>query len=129
MRGGCQVSDSDDLIAQYARQGVNVVGAVPAFTGMYPLFGAWGNWELLFTRHRLLARTAEGMQEWTARTGQSPGRLLNEDKGASVELALGRRRYDRVLIAGRPFWVHRRYRRTVQDWSAAPAPVTPPASP
>jgi len=110
------VSDGHELISRFARQGVTVVGAVPAFTGLYPHLGGWGNWELLFTRHRLLARTADGIQEWTALTGPTPGRLLRADNGTNVEVVVGRDRYDRVLVAGRQFWVHRRYRQTVQDW-------------
>jgi hypothetical protein len=112
------MSDSGDLMARFARQGLTVMGAVPAFTGLYPHFGGLGTWELLFTRHRLLARTSGGIQEWSALTGPTPGRLLRKDDGASVEVFPSRDRYDRVLVAGRQFWVHRRYRHTVQNWAA-----------
>lgn len=111
------MSDGDDLTARFARQGLTVVGAVPVFTGLYPLLGGWGNWEALFTRHRLLARTADGIQEWTAWTGPTPGRLVREDKRTGVELVVGRGRYDQVMVGGRRFWVHRRHRQTVQDWA------------
>jgi hypothetical protein len=33
------------------RDGEVIDGAVEAFSGMYPVFGGWGNWEMLITRH------------------------------------------------------------------------------
>jgi hypothetical protein len=117
--------EADGLPALFARRRVVVLSAVPAFTGVYPFFGGWGNWELLFTRHRLLARTADGIQDWSARGGPTPGRLLREDNTAEVLVVVRpRRRYDRVLVAGRRFWVHRRHRQTVTAWTS---PAVAPA--
>jgi hypothetical protein len=95
------------------------VGQVPAFTGLYPLFGGWGNWELLFTRHRLLTRAGGRLQEWVALSGQTRGRLLREDPLPVIQVS-ERRRYDRVLVDGRAFWIHRRHRATVRAWAAKP---------
>jgi hypothetical protein len=115
-------SEADDLTALFARRGVTVSSAVPAFTGLYPSFGGRGYWELLFTRHRLLARTADGIQEWSAWGGPTPGRLLKRDDAAELLVVVRRRRrYDRVLVAGRRFWVHRRYRQTVTTWASPDA--------
>jgi hypothetical protein len=116
------LGEADGLPALFARRGVVVMSAVPTFTGVYPFFGGWGNWELLFTRHRLLARTADGIQEWSAWGGPTPGRLLKRDDAAELLVVVRRRRrYDRVLVAGRRFWVHRRYRQTVTAWASPDA--------
>ena len=111
-------AELEGLTALLARQGVAVSCAVPAFTGLYPTFGGAGNWELLFTRHRLLALTADQVQEWSAWGGPTPARLLRCDDAAKVLVVLSRRRrYDRVLVAGRRFWVHGRYRQIVLAWA------------
>lgn len=91
---------------------------VPAFTGLYPFFRGWGDWELLFTRHRLLTLCEDQVLEGVARGGHVRGQLLREDHAPQVELAVSRRRYDRLRVAGRTFWVHRRYRDAVQQRTA-----------
>lgn len=123
------VGEFDGLTALFAQRGVTVLSAVPAFTGLYPVFGGSGTWELLFTRHRLLARTADGVQEWSAWRGPTPARLLGREDAAEVLVIVGRRRrYDRVLVAGRRFWVHRRYRQSVRAWASPDAaPAIPPS--
>lgn len=105
-----------DLVAAFARNDEKVDDAVLAFTGLYPLLGGWGNWELPFTRHRVLALVDGDIQEWTALSGPTPGRRLRQYGTAGI-LVVRHRRYDSVRIGGRRFWIHRRYRATVHDWT------------
>lgn len=105
------------LRKRFARVGVTAEEAIPAFTGMYPLFGGLGNWELVFTRWRLVARAGEDLQIWTSLTGPTPGKLLTTIGRGNVRIHPSRRRYLRVHVGGTAMWVHRRHRPTLDAWS------------
>lgn len=64
------------LTRAFRQSGAIIDEAVPAFGGLYPFFGGAGTWEILFTRHRLLARSGDEIQLWTSLTGPVPGRKL-----------------------------------------------------
>lgn len=106
------------VVNDVSQPDVRQSATVPAFTGLYPLFGGWGTAELLFTRWRWLTHTGDSVQEWEVLSGPTRGQLLREDTSPHIEVTEGRR-YDRMVIAGRPFWVNRRYRETVRTWAAS----------
>jgi hypothetical protein len=67
-----------DFADHFRGTGRSVDEAIPAFSGLYPFFGGTGTWELLFTRHRLLARRGATLLVWQSHTGPTPISQLAE---------------------------------------------------
>lgn len=109
------------LVGRFCQGGVTVTDAVPAFAGMYPTFNGFGDWELLFTRWRVLALAAGDVQVWSAWTGPTPRKLLASADRQAVSVKRGRRRYSRVIVACHRLWVHRRDLASVERWRDAAA--------
>lgn len=104
------------LIRRFGQSGATVDDAVPAFSGMYPAFNGFGNWELLFTRWRILALAAGEVQVWTAWTGPTPKKLLASADRHDLVVERGHLACSRVTVAGHRQWVHRRDLASLERW-------------
>ena len=113
-----------NLKREFRRLGRDVQGAVPAFTGLYPMFGGLGNWELLFTKSRVLAFEGDVVAVWAAYSGPVPTKHLASHEPGEFMFRGARRRYDSIWLSSRRYWVHRRYRSTVESLLS---PKDPPA--
>ncbi len=105
------------LRRRFNEAGVQVDDAVPVFTGLYPRFGGFGNFELLFTQTRILALIGDQVQLWRAASGPMPTTILGAYPLAEITFPLSdRRRYDLVRLGDRQMWIHRCYRERTHSW-------------
>jgi hypothetical protein len=71
----------------------------PCVHGPLPAFWRVGELGVAVTRDRLMARTANGVQEWSAWGGPTPARLLRRDDACEVLVVVSRHgTYDQVLV-------------------------------
>ncbi|MDB5145949.1 MAG: hypothetical protein JWQ66_4664 [Mucilaginibacter sp.] len=109
------------LRRRFAESGVEVEDAVFAFSGLYPMFGGYGNLEVLFTRQRLLAKTPRGIGVWVAYSGPTPTRPLGTYLLTDLSIIQEGGRFGRVVLGRRKFWVPADYQSVVRRWSALAA--------
>jgi hypothetical protein len=107
------------LRRRFADIGVTALEAVPAFTGLYPFMGGYGNFELLFTRHRLLVRTVNAVQVWSAWSGPTPIKLLAAAQPETIVISGARHEYTRVRVTAQRLWVFEGYLDTIARWAVA----------
>lgn len=121
-RGGTNVDDDQAVLRRrFQAVRVNVDQVVPAFSGLYPLFGGYGNWELLFTRDRLIARSGDRLDLWAGGSRSGPGRHVRTySLQDMVIIRAGGRRYGRVQLGDERLWIHRRYQETLGALMRAP---------
>jgi hypothetical protein len=101
--------EDEQLVEQFRQMGVKVDHALPAWSGMRPFFGGYLNWNLLFTRWRVLAWRGETVELWTRWSGLPSRVLLTIPANEVVLLHLGRG-YDRVGLGRKRVWVPSHYR-------------------
>jgi hypothetical protein len=109
------------LRRRFAESGVEVEDVVFAFSGLYPLLGGFGNLEMLFTRQRLLAKTARGIGVWVAYSGPTPTTPLGTYSLSELSSIREGGRFGRVVLGRRKFWVPADYQPIVRRWSALAA--------
>lgn len=108
-----------DTLRRHA--GHHVDDAIPAFSGLYPLHNGYGNWELFFTRARIISRTGTRLAVWSAYTGEVPAKQLSSDALSALVLEVGpqdepARRYGRVAIGAKHYWVSADFWAVLQGW-------------
>jgi hypothetical protein len=117
-----------DIAGSFRGTGTAVDEAIPAYSGLYPFFGGTGTWELLFTRHRLLARVGARVLVWNCYTGPSPTRQLMQAPLSALVVTAPpapsdpQRRYGQVSVGGKRFWVPGEYWSVVMQWAEMEAP-------
>lgn len=100
---------------------VDVDEVVPAFSGLYPLFGGYGNWELLFTRDRLITRAGDRIDLWAGGGRSGPGRHLRTFSPQDITVApTSSRRYHRVEIGDERLWIRSKDQPLLQAWARSP---------
>jgi hypothetical protein len=116
--GRACMEQQEVLRRRFAESGVQIEDAVFAFSGMYPTFGGYGNYELLFTRQRLIAKTSQGLGVWVAYTGPTPTKPLGTYSISQFSIVDHGGRYPRVLLGNKKFWVPEGYKQVLNRWSA-----------
>jgi hypothetical protein len=100
---------------------VDVDQVVPAFSGLYPLFGGYSNWELVYTRDRLIARSGARLDLWAGGSRSGPGRRIHTYSLQDIVVTqVGRWRYGRVRLGDKRLWIHARYQPLVEEWMRSP---------
>jgi len=108
------------ICRRFAERGVGVRSAVPAFTGLYPFFNGYGNWEIFATDPCLLASGDDAtIQVWsTLAFNRSVPRQLVLTTGADkVSIYDSPARYTAVYVEDSKLWVHRRYVSYVKNFT------------
>lgn len=101
--------EDEQLVEQFRQMGVKVEQVLPAWSGMRPFFGGYLNWNLLFTRWRVLAWRGESVELWTRWSGL-PSKVLLTVPANEVALVHRGRGYDRVGVGRKRVWVPSQYR-------------------
>lgn len=103
------LQEDEQLVEQFRRMGVRVDRAIPAWSGMRPFFGGYLNWNVLFTRWRVLAWRGETVELWTRWSGL-PSKVLLTVSANEVALVRLGRRYDRIGVGRERVWVPSHHR-------------------
>jgi hypothetical protein len=110
--------EQEVLRRRFAESGVEVEDVVFAFSGLYPVFGGYGNLEMLFTRQRLLAKTSRGIGVWVAYSGPTPTTSLGTYPLSELSLVQNGGRFARLALGSKKFWVPSDYEPVLRRWSA-----------
>jgi hypothetical protein len=115
---GSGMEQQEALRRRFAETGVAIEDAVFAFSGLYPRFGGFGSFEVLFTRHRLIARIPQGLGVWVAYSGPTPTKPLAMYSLSELAIIREGGRFGRVALGRKKFWVPADYQTVVRRWSA-----------
>lgn len=111
------IPDDVRLVDQFRQMGIEVDQALPAWTGIKPYAGGYGNWNFLLTQWRVLVWRGDTVELWTRWNGL-PSKCLHSVPVGEVSIVRLGRRYDRVNVGSKRVWVPCRYR----DLVAAESP-------
>jgi hypothetical protein len=112
------MEQQDVLRHRFAEAGVQIEDAIFAFSVLYPTFGGYGTFEMMFTRHRLIAKIPQGLGVWVAYTGPTPTTPLGTYGLDELSVVSDGGRYTRIALGKRKFWVPAEYQSIVDRWSA-----------
>lgn len=99
----------EQLGEQFRQMGVKVDQALPAWSGVRPFLGGYLNWNVLFTRWRVLAWRGESVELWTRWSGL-PSKCLVSVPADQVKFLRSGRRYDRIAVGSKRIWLPSQYR-------------------
>jgi hypothetical protein len=102
-------AEEEQLGEQFRQMGVKVDQALPAWSGMRPFFGGYLNWNVAFTRWRVLAWRGASVELWTRWSGLPSKRLVTVPVDQVALLRSGRS-YDRIAVGSKRVWVLSQYR-------------------
>jgi hypothetical protein len=102
-------AEDEQLGDQFLKMGVKVDQALPAWSGLRPFFGGYLNWNVLFTRWRVLAWRGQSVELWTRWSGLPSKRLVTVPADQVALLRSGGR-YDLIAVGSKRVWVPSQYR-------------------
>jgi hypothetical protein len=111
------ITKEESLRRMFAQDGRAGDDLVLAWSGCYPVWDGYSSSGYLLTWHRCVVLRGRQVEVWTTQSGR-PTRILARGgiDGVRVQRNGFRRKYERILVGGRRFWIRTADEPRIEEW-------------